>query len=123
MKCFNLLRYYRCIFHFKSPSLVYFPYKHCPGSSSSLVIGLIHLECHFQLIKWYLIFRVSLGLISILNGFMQVVWLKVELCRLLEDKRSAVLRLLLYYMRLGFYSSLRIYIGSCMIATDSIREW
>lgn len=29
-----------------------------------------------------------------LTTFLQVVWLKVELCRLLEEKRSAILRLL-----------------------------
>jgi hypothetical protein len=28
-----------------------------------------------------------------LTAFVQVVWLKVELCRLMEEKRSAILRL------------------------------
>ena len=33
---------------------------------------------------------------------MQVVWLKVELCRLLDEKRSAVLRLIIYIMSMVF---------------------
>lgn len=53
---------------------------------------------------------------------MQVVWLKVELCRLLEEKRSAVLRLILYVIGLGFSSYLRIYIRSWVLATDSMSE-
>lgn len=53
---------------------------------------------------------------------MQVVWLKVELCRLLEEKRSAVLRLILYFIGLGFSSYLIIYIGYWVIATDSIND-
>lgn len=33
--------------------------------------------------------------VSSINYFVQVVWLKVEICRLLEEKRSATLRLVL----------------------------
>jgi hypothetical protein len=32
---------------------------------------------------------------------MQIAWLKVELCRLLEEKRSAILRYLKWYWLFG----------------------
>lgn len=46
-----------------------------------------------------------------LTAYVQVVWLKVELCRLLEEKRSAVLRLelcIFYIFQVKMTDSLKI---------------